>query len=82
MNVCSVCGNEYDKMLEITHSGKKNYYDSFECAIHHLAPRCLHCGIPVIGHGVEVDEAIFCSAHCSRCHGKYGAIDRSPLPLV
>jgi hypothetical protein len=82
MNVCSVCGNHYDKLLEVVYLGKRHFYDCFECAIHQLAPRCTHCGIRVIGHGVEIDQGIYCSAHCSRSLGKQGAVDRSPAPFL
>ncbi len=53
MAVCEVCGNDYDKSFEINVNGKNHTFDSFECAIHTLAPECHHCGCKVIGHGVE-----------------------------
>lgn len=28
-------------------------FDSFECAIHRLAPVCEHCGCKIIGHGLQ-----------------------------
>jgi len=30
-------------------------FDSFECAIHALAPTCENCGIRIVGHGLEKD---------------------------
>ena len=45
-------------------------YDSFECAIHALAPVCEHCGVKVVGHGVEADGVFFCCASCARMHGE------------
>jgi hypothetical protein len=39
-------------------------FDSFECAIHAMAPRCAHCQCQVIGHGVEAGGVIYCSAYC------------------
>lgn len=63
---CEVCGNEYDKSFEITFGGKKYVFDSFECAIHALAPTCAHCGCRVIGHGLEVGNVIYCCASCVR----------------
>src|SRR3712207_7191663 len=36
--------------------------DSFECAIHALAPSCEYCGVKVIGHGVEADGHFYCCA--------------------
>lgn len=74
---CSVCGNEYDKLIEITIGGKTNLFDCFECAIHALAPKCTCCGIKVIGHGSEVDNSVYCSAHCARKQGQYGITDRA-----
>ena len=77
MTKCEVCGNEYDKCLEIVVNGISHYFDSFECAIHELAPECEHCGCKVIGHGIEAgDGSIFCCAHCAQEKGVVGAHDR------
>jgi hypothetical protein len=77
MAVCDVCGNEYDKTLEVTRGDQKGTFDSFECAIHALAPTCDHCGCKVIGHGVEADGSIFCCAHCARETGEGSLRDRA-----
>jgi hypothetical protein len=70
---CDVCGNEYDKTMTIEAGGARHTFDCFECAIHHLAPVCDHCGCRVIGHGVETEEGrIFCGAHCARKVGVAG----------
>jgi hypothetical protein len=45
MAVCEHCGNEYDKSFQVIMSGKTHNFDSFECAIHVLAPSCAHCGV-------------------------------------
>jgi hypothetical protein len=66
MSVCEVCGNEYDKSFDVTAAGATHTFDSFECAIHALAPICEHCACRVIGHGVEVDGRFFCCARCAR----------------
>jgi hypothetical protein len=63
---CEVCGNDYDKSFEVVVSGRHHVFDSFECAIVRLAPVCAHCACRVIGHGVEVDQRIYCCAHCAR----------------
>ncbi|NDD31104.1 MAG: hypothetical protein EB084_22855 [Proteobacteria bacterium] len=62
---CEVCGNEYDKCMQVVLDGVTHAFDSFECAIQRLAPRCRHCGCAIIGHGVEVDARFFCGAHCA-----------------
>jgi hypothetical protein len=77
MAVCDTCGNDYDKTFEITTStGATGTFDSFECAIHALAPVCEHCSCRVIGHGVEADGRIFCCAHCAEHAGVTALQDR------
>src|SRR5437763_10382283 len=53
MAKCEVCGNDYDKAFTVTMNGQPHTFDSFECAVHALAPTCAHCGCQVVGHGVE-----------------------------
>ena len=76
MPQCEVCGNQYDKAFEVVMAGSAHTFDSFECAIHALAPRCEHCGCPIVGHGVEGDGKYFCCAHCASAVGVAGASDR------
>ena len=66
MAKCEVCGNEYDKSFEIIQAGESHVFDSFECAIHALAPTCEHCDCRIIGHGMEAGGRFFCSAYCAR----------------
>lgn len=76
MATCEKCGNDYDKSFEVVISGQTHTFDSFECAIDSLAPRCKHCGCRVIGHGVEAGGSIFCCAHCANSTGLSGTKDR------
>jgi Rieske Fe-S protein len=78
MATCETCGNEYDKTFTLTTNGSAHTFDSFECAIYALAPRCLHCGCTVLGHGVETSLGIYCCAHCAHQTGQLGVIDRGP----
>lgn len=73
---CEVCGNDYDKAFEVTMAGESHVFDSFECAIHALAPRCAHCRCSVIGHGVEAAGVMYCCAHCAKVSGVSGIDDR------
>ena len=73
---CDVCGNDYDKAFEVRAGGRTHTFDSFECAIHKLAPQCDHCGCRVIGHGIEADGRMFCCANCARHVGVTGVTDR------
>jgi hypothetical protein len=77
MSLCETCGNEYDKAFTVTIGGEKHTFDSFECAIQALAPDCAHCGCKVIGHGVEQDDMIYCSASCAEHHGTTHVKDRA-----
>lgn len=74
---CEVCGNDYDKAFEVVMRGQSHTFDSFECAIHALAPKCPHCECRVVGHGVEAEGQIFCCAHCATEMGKPGLRDRA-----
>ncbi len=75
--ICEVCGNEYDKAFEITLGARRHVFDSFECAIHALAPRCAHCGCLVIGHGTESEDKFYCCAHCAHAAGVRYIEDRA-----
>ena len=74
---CEVCGNAYDKAFDVIMNGEAHTFDSFECAIHALAPKCAHCSCRVIGHGVEADGLIYCCAHCAHHQGAIGLRDRA-----
>lgn len=85
MKRCEACHNEYDKTFEVVLEGKSHVFDSFECAINRLAPRCAHCGNIVMGHGVEVADTVYCCANCARGEGEHGIKDRqetSPISGV
>jgi hypothetical protein len=75
---CEMCGNDYDKAFTVTMPGGDGHvFDSFECAVHALAPTCPHCACRVMGHGVEAGDSIFCCAHCARESGVDGLRDRA-----
>lgn len=69
MAKCDTCGNDYDRSFEVRLKGKSYNFDSFECAIHKLAPVCDHCGCRIIGHGIEAKETFYCCANCARGAG-------------
>jgi hypothetical protein len=77
MSRCEVCGNEYDKTFQVQMSGATHTFDSFECAIHALAPVCAHCGCRVVGHGIEAGDRYYCCASCARASGVTTARDRA-----
>ena len=56
MAVCEVCGNDDNQSFEVIAAGARplrHTFDSFECAIHRMAPVCEHYACKVIGHGTE-----------------------------
>jgi hypothetical protein len=76
MAVCEVCGNDYDKAFEVSRGGESHTFDSFECAIHALAPTCDHCSCRIVGHGVEANGSVYCCANCAHESGVTGVADR------
>ena len=75
---CDTCGNDYDKSFQvITAEGDRYTFDSFECAVHAVAPECPHCHCKILGHGVEADGTIYCCAHCAKESGETGLRDRA-----
>ena len=77
MAKCDACGNDYDKAFQLTLGGNTYTFDSFECAIHMCAPTCAHCGMKIIGHGLESDSRMFCCDHCAESEGVTGLRDRA-----
>lgn len=73
---CETCGNDYDKSFQVVKDGQSHTYDSFECAIHALAPVCAACGIRIVGHGLEQSSGIFCCKHCAEQMGVTKLRDR------
>jgi hypothetical protein len=75
---CEVCGNSYDKAFQVIAGGATHVFDSFECAIQAMAPRCAHCDCRIIGHGMETSGGrMFCSAHCAHAAGVPAVKDRA-----
>ena len=73
---CETCVNDYDKAFQLTMDGTTHTFDSFECAIHALAPTCKTCGIRIVGHGLEKEGTFFCCEHCAERAGVTGLRDR------
>ncbi len=79
MAKCEVCGNDYYLAFEVVTAGNRHVFDSFECAIHKLAPVCENCGVKVVGHGVEANGTFYCGAHCARLQGARGVADHDAI---
>jgi len=74
---CETCGNEYDKAFQVIMDDGAHTFDSFECAIHALAPTCRHCGCRIIGHGAEKQGVFYCCANCAYQDGVPDLKDRA-----
>ena len=62
---CEVCGNNQGQCFEVRLGGDRHVFDSFECAMRALTPRCGHCGCELIGHGIVLGNTIYCSYECA-----------------
>lgn len=74
MATCDTCGNDYDKPFTVTQGTRTGTFDSFECAAHAMAPTCSHCGVRILGHGVEINGTTYC---CASCAEHTGVADRA-----
>ena len=78
MASCATCGNEYDKTFDVVwRDGERHTFDSFECAIQMLAPRCGTCDCRIVGHGLEAGGVFYCCDHCARKAGVEELRDRA-----
>lgn len=77
MPKCEVCGNDYERAFQVIVAGETHVFDSFECAIHALAPVCEHCGCKIVGHGVQDNESFYCCAHCAHAKGARAIVDNT-----
>jgi hypothetical protein len=77
MPTCGQCGNDHDKAFRVTMAGRTMTFDSFGCAIQAMTPTCAHCGVRILGHGVEEGGSVFCCVHCAKHRGGTAVRDRA-----
>jgi len=65
---CEVCGNNRERCFEVLLGGERHIFDSFECAMLALTPKCALCGCRIVGHGVQVENTFYCSNLCANLH--------------
>ena len=82
MAKCEVCGNDYERSFDVVLNGETHTFDSFECAIHALAPECNHCGCKIVGHGIEAKGTFYCCAQCAHEQGAHGVVDNEAHATV
>ncbi len=76
MATCETCGNDYDKTFQVVRDGESHTFDSFECAIQAMAPRCDMCDVTIVGHGLETNGTYYCCQNCAERAGVDGLRDR------
>jgi hypothetical protein len=78
MPQCETCGNHDAKAFAVVMGDAAYVFDSFECAIHALAPRCGTCGLVVVRRAVEMGGQTFCGVDCARGPAERGRSATSP----
>lgn len=63
---CLNCGSNIEKDYILFINGTEFTFDSFECAVNFVAPRCAHCNSVVMGQGITLSDQTFCSPQCSK----------------
>lgn len=62
---CEVCGNNNEECFEVRLGKESHVFDSFECAMKALTPKCARCGCQISSQGVLEDNVLFCSYFCA-----------------
>lgn len=63
---CMNCGLNIEKDYILYINGTEFSFDSFECAINFVAPRCAHCNKIILDRGIKHDDEIFCNPFCRK----------------
>ncbi len=70
MPACYQYGIDYNRAFQVIKKDRTWAFDSFECTIQAVAPSCPHCGVRIVGHGVEEGGHVFCCVHRARHEGR------------
>lgn len=62
---CEVCGNDRNQCFEVWLGSERHIFDSFECAMHALSPKCAYCNCQLSGQGLQVGNVLYCSSWCA-----------------
>lgn len=62
---CLNCGEDIEKDYILFINGTEYTFDSFECAVNFMAPRCCNCNSVIMGHGIRTEGEIYCSKSCA-----------------
>lgn len=63
---CVNCGFNIEKDYILFINGTEFTFDSFECAVNFVAPRCANCNSIIMGRGIQQSGDMFCCSTCSK----------------
>lgn len=63
---CENCGSNIEKDYILFINGAEFFFDSFECAVNFVAPRCAHCNTVILGKSFQSGDQVFCTENCSK----------------
>lgn len=66
---CEVCGETREPCFEVHLGGQRHVFDSFECAMRGLMPKCDLCGCLILGPCVQEGDGSYCSHLCANLYG-------------
>ena len=61
---CIKCGLTIEKDYILFINGTEFTFDSFECAVNFVAPRCANCNSVILKDGIQISEAKYCNHFC------------------
>jgi hypothetical protein len=66
MAICETCGKDSRDAFQVSMGGgTAHIFDTCECAIKALAPKCAQCGGRIAGESAHPNATVFCSAKCA-----------------
>lgn len=61
---CEKCGLNIEKDYILFINGKEFTFDSYDCAVNFVAPRCAHCNSIIAHREIKHREEAYCSQYC------------------
>lgn len=67
MSTCVGCGSNHGRFFTVRlYDHVELTFDSVQCALPFIAPTCSECLCQILGHGIALDDEVYCSASCAR----------------
>jgi hypothetical protein len=76
MAICETCSKESGDAFQVSMAGgTAHIFDTCECAMKVLAPKCAQCGARIAGESAHPNAKAYCCAECAA-----SAAAETPLP--